>query len=50
MEIKKKIVIFARLYWRVETRYQPFIQQVRTFVGARQEVLLVQFLKHYLDA
>ena len=32
-----------------ETRYQPFIQQVRTFVDAYQDALLVQFLKHYLD-
>jgi CheY-like chemotaxis protein len=32
-----------------ETRYQPFIQQARTFVGAYQDALLVQFLRHYLD-
>lgn len=32
-----------------ETTYQPFIQQVRAFVEAYQDALLVQFLKHYLD-
>jgi CheY-like chemotaxis protein len=32
-----------------ETDYQPFIQQVRTFVGAYQDALLVQFLRQYLD-
>ena len=32
-----------------ETRYQPFIQHVRTFVGAYQDALLVQFLRQYLD-
>jgi CheY-like chemotaxis protein len=31
-------------------RYQAFIQQVRTFVWAYQDALLVQFLRHYLDA
>jgi CheY-like chemotaxis protein len=33
-----------------ETRYHPFIQQVRTFVGAYQDALLVQFLQQHLDA
>ena len=33
-----------------DMRCQPFIQQVRTFVDAYQDALLVQFLKHYLDA
>jgi hypothetical protein len=32
-----------------ETRYQPFIQQVRSFVRAYQDALLVQFLRQYLD-
>jgi signal transduction histidine kinase/DNA-binding NarL/FixJ family response regulator len=32
-----------------KTHYQPFIQQVRTFVRAYQDALLVQFLRHYLD-
>jgi CheY-like chemotaxis protein len=32
-----------------ETRYQPFIQQVRTFIEAYQDALLVQFLRQYLD-
>ena len=32
-----------------ETHYQAFIQQVRTFVGAYQDTLLVQFLGQYLE-
>ena len=32
-----------------EASYQPFIQQVRTFVEAYQDALLVQFLRQYLD-
>ncbi len=32
-----------------ETRYRSFIQQVRTFVDAYQDALLVQFLRQYLD-
>jgi CheY-like chemotaxis protein len=33
-----------------ETKYQPFIQQLRTFVNAYQDELIVQFLRQYLDA
>ena len=33
-----------------ETKYQLFIQQLRTFVGAYQDELIVQFLRQYLDA
>ena len=32
-----------------EAAYQPFIQQIRSFVNAYQDTLLVQFLKQYLD-
>ena len=32
-----------------ESRYQPFIQQIRTFVDSYQDALLVRFLRRYLD-
>jgi CheY-like chemotaxis protein len=32
-----------------KTKYQPFIQQLRTFVNAYQDALIVQFLRQYLD-